>query len=105
MRRRSKIRAHEARVLGIAWHRQEQWDRVLQTAEDADEMHSSYAEWEASAEESFSFMVAQGLAVRKVDYDLDQFLLWCRVKRVPVNGPSRSSFIAEKLHESNTLGR
>ena len=39
-------------VLGVAWYRAADWNRLLEMSEDRDELESSHAEWMEQANRS-----------------------------------------------------
>jgi len=86
-------------VLGVAWYRPEQWDRLLQIAADREGLEDTYEEWKVTAEESLKKFAMLGYHIRKVDIDVEELLGWCKVHNLSVDGAARSKFAAEKLRE------
>jgi len=85
-------------VIGVAWYRPEQWDRLLQIAADREVLEDTFEEWKVIAEESLK-KFARGYHLRKVDIDVEELLGWCNAHNRPVDGAARSEFAAEKLRE------
>jgi hypothetical protein len=87
----------ERLVVGVAWYRENQWDRLKEVSADRDRLEDAWTDWVRGAEASMRDVRAQGIDVRKVDVDVEELLRWCRANGKPVNGESRSSFAAKKL--------
>ncbi len=88
-------------VLGIAWYRREQWNRLLEISADREKMEDTYEEWEANAEKGLQMAARPGVVFRKVDIDVEELVEWCRSQRRPVDGAARAIFTAEKLKEQS----
>src|SRR5205823_11750763 len=86
-------------VVGFAWYRREQWERVRDIASDAGEFEDTYEEWLRVAEQKLSELAAAGLDVKKVDVDSEQLILWCNEQGLDMNAQARSRYAAEKLRD------
>ena len=84
-------------VIGFAWYRPDQWQRVREISADEDDLHDSYIEWLQAAEESLQELRSSGLRVEKVDVDSEALILWCNEQGLEINGEARSRYVAEKL--------
>ena len=91
--------SQEKPVVGIAWYRPEQWQRVRDIAEDSDEFEESYDEWLQIAEEKAKELQGRGLRVERVDVDSEKLILWCNERGLENNGQARSRYAAERLSE------
>jgi hypothetical protein len=85
--------------MGLAWYRREQWQRIRDISDDADDMHDSYEDWLSSAEQRFKEIKATGMNIQKVDIDSEQLILWCNMRGKAVDGKARSDYVSEKLRE------
>jgi hypothetical protein len=83
-------------ILAIAWFRAEQWERLLSVSSDRKTLEGTYEEWRVNAEGQIAALQAQGFKVTRVDVDLEELINWCGIKRMPINGESRSEFAAHK---------
>jgi hypothetical protein len=63
----NSIDSRDTMVVGFAWYRPEQWQRVREISADADDLHDSYIEWLVSAEEKLQELRSSGLRVKKVE--------------------------------------
>ena len=86
-------------VLGVAWYRREQWNRLLEISSDRDQLEDTYEEWKSIAEKHFDELALPGLPIRKVDIDVEELLSWCGSQDRPVDGEARAQFTAMKLRE------
>lgn len=76
-------------VLGIAWYRVDQWQRLRALATDTDALHDSYAEWETAATEKLRELRALGVAAQPVPIDVDELAHWCRDRNLAIDGAAR----------------
>jgi len=92
-------RTHEppALVLGVAWYRPEQWDRLLALSEDRDELEKTHGEWLKGALRAMGQLEAQGIIAESVSVDVDELAAWCAARNTSINAESRSAFAAEKV--------
>jgi hypothetical protein len=86
-------------VLGVAWYRREQWNRLLEISSDRDQLEDTYEEWESIAEKHFDELARPGFPIRKVDIDVEELLSWCGSQGRPVDGEVRAHFTSMKLRE------
>ena len=86
-------------VVGFAWYRPEQWQRVRDISSDAGALADSYEDWLSLAERKLQELSSSGLQVEKVDVHSEQLILWCNEGGLEVNAQSRSRYAAEKLQE------
>jgi hypothetical protein len=86
-------------VVGFAWYRPEQWQRVRDISTDADSLEDSYEAWLKLAEGELKKFQSSGLRVEKVDIDSEQLILWCNEQGMEVNSKARARYAAEKLSE------
>jgi hypothetical protein len=89
-------------VVGVAWYRADQWQRLRSLAADAHVLHDTYAEWEASAMERLADFRARGMLVQPVPVDIDELVQWCRERHKAMDGKARSQFVAEKVQEQGS---
>lgn len=91
------IKSQDTMVVGFAWYRPEQWQRVREISADADDLHDSYLEWLQSAEERLKELRSSGLRVERVDVHSEELILWCNERDLEINGEARSRYVAERL--------
>jgi hypothetical protein len=59
-------------VIGVAWYRPEQWQRIREISSDSDDLEDTYEEWLSSAEQNLKEINGPGLRLQKVDVDSEQ---------------------------------
>ena len=87
----------EERVIGVAWYRPEQWERLRHISSDADELEETYEDWLQLASQKCEELEKLGVSLQKVDIDVNALLMWCGMRNLPVDGKSRARFVTEKL--------
>ena len=90
-----------ATVMGVAWYRRDQWDRLLDISSDRAELENTYDEWKAAAEENLVNLAQHGYKLRKVHIDVEELLVWCNSQNRAVDGDARTEFTVVKLRESD----
>jgi hypothetical protein len=93
--------SEEMIVVGIAWYRPNQWQRIRDISTDADNFEDTYEEWLHLAEQRAGELAATGLRAEKVDIDSEQLVYWCNERGIEINGQARSSYAAAKLREKD----
>jgi hypothetical protein len=84
-------------LIGLAWYRRQDWGRVRQAFTDRDALDDTFDAWEAGARKVERTLKRQGLAVKRVVIDLDEFLGWCVLQGLEPVAAARSKFVTEKL--------
>ncbi len=82
--------------IDVPWFRPSEYADIRAAVDDAEDMHSTYAEWLKAATDGCNRLIAEGFAVNKVDFDLELFLAWCRWKNAKVDTNARSQFAVER---------
>jgi hypothetical protein len=86
-------------VVGLAWYRPEQWQRVRDISADADDLEDSYDKWLRLAEQKLQELKASGYAFEKVDVNSESLIRWCNERGVEVDGHARSQYAADRLRQ------
>jgi len=89
-------------IVGITWYRPEQYLAVKAFCEDRDSMDTTYEVWKTGVEKVMRELQAEGTKVERVDFDLDEFKMWCSANARPSNAASRSEFTSIKLRDAHT---
>ena len=100
-RRRQKARDTNKTVMGVAWYRRDQWNRLLEISSDRVELEDTYDEWKTVAEENLGNLAKHGYKLRKVEIDVEELLIWCNLQNRDVDGDARTEFTLVKLRESD----
>ena len=96
----NSIESDDTLILGFAWYRPDQWQRIREISADQEDLHDSYIEWLQTAEERFQELRSSGLRVEKVDVQSEALILWCNERGLEINGEARSRYVAERLGQS-----
>lgn len=86
-----------SQVVGVAWFRPEQWTLLRAVCADSDRLELTYEEWVKEASAKAWELQQQGYAVRRVDVELAELVLWCEAKGRPVDEAARAEFVVSKL--------
>jgi hypothetical protein len=87
----------KAVVMGVAWYRPEQWERLREISEDGDKLETTYKEWAKNAERALQEMQKVGMHPEKVEIDVEELLRWCNERDRPVDASARVQYTTEKL--------
>jgi hypothetical protein len=96
-RKKEQRKPQTGRVVGVAWYRPDQWQRLLEVAADSDSLHNTHPEWEIEATVRLQDLRNMGISVYRVDVDVEELLRWCNERDLELDGAARSRFVAEKL--------
>jgi len=89
-------------LLGVAWYRRGDWERLREISSDRGALEDSFEEWLANAEASLPKLARQGIEPVKIHIDIEELLRWCHSRKCPVDGEARALFAADKLREVTT---
>lgn len=101
--KRSKKNKQATLVLGVGWYQENQWDILLEHSEDKEELSKTYAGWLEGANKGIRNIEMSGAHPQKILIDVEEMIKWCKEKEIPLNGESRSNFIALKTKEKNSF--
>jgi hypothetical protein len=88
-------------IVGIAWYRPEQWVELKEFSEDRDNMDPTHEAWKTGAEKVMHELRSKGERVEPVDFDLDEFKMWCRTNTKRPTAAARSEFASIKLRDAH----
>ena len=80
--------------VGVGWYTADEWVKVKASAIDAERFEESFAEWEAMAEESLSFIRAQGVDAQKSLIVASDLLAWCLAHGKQNDASARAEFVS-----------
>src|SRR6266496_921897 len=86
-------------VIGFAWYRPSQWQRLRDISSDAHELEDTYEEWLQIAEQQVTEMEPRVARVEKIDVDIECLVLWCNELGVDLDAEARSRYAVEILRE------
>jgi len=92
--RRGRRVAEPAKV-GVAWFDPEQYQRLLEVADDRSSLHQSYEGWLAAAER---ILAQTSSSIIKVPFNVEAWMTWCQATGGrPLDGSSRSLYVSQWL--------
>ncbi|MFZ0610276.1 MAG: hypothetical protein WAM75_21650 [Xanthobacteraceae bacterium] len=91
----TKLSDYNARAVGIAWIREEDYTACRAIFEDGDKFFSTWEKWVESANKSEAEFKSQGYIVERAYIDPDTFADWCRINTVTCGREGRTKFAAD----------
>ncbi len=91
-------------IYGIAWFQPEQWNRLLEISVDRNQLEDTHEEWKAHANKTIHDLRAEGKKIKKVGFDLEEFLYWCNSNYKESNSSARAEYVAflmKRKHEKS----
>jgi hypothetical protein len=85
----------------MVWYRREDYRRIRTMMSDTEDMHETFEQWLATAEEIEEQLRGQGHAVRRIRFQARAFEKWCRASGRELNGASRSEWATKVGRRSN----
>jgi hypothetical protein len=92
-------------VVGVAWYRRQDWQRLLEVSVDREELEESYDEWATAMPARMAEIEQAGFTPHKIDVAVDELISWCHHNGRVVDGPARADFAAHKLRELHMQGK
>ncbi len=80
----------------LAYYKKKDWKRFVETAADHDSLNNTWKDWHKAFERTKRDLISQGLEVVDVVVDLDELILYCRMRGIENNGKARSQFVQTK---------
>jgi hypothetical protein len=73
----------------------EDYERFLATMVDRDELPQTFEEWERAIGRKLADFKAQGVIVKPVTFDAEEFVAFCLARNLPCGDQARAHFAAE----------
>jgi hypothetical protein len=81
-------------VMAVATYTREQWNRLVEVADDRDELESSWEEWKAGHEETIALLRGQGFEPIEIPVDVDALQEFCRQRGLRNDSGGRAEYAA-----------
>lgn len=88
---------------GLCWIRPDQWQQLLDVAEDRDRLEASWEEWQAKSLEMIEVFATRNILIEKVDVDVEVLVDWCRQREKPVNASTRAEYVTALMLEQKKV--
>ena len=85
-------------VMGVATYTREQWDKLIEVADDRSDLESSWEEWKISNEEAIANIRQQGFAPIEIPVDVGALQEFCRQRGLRNDSGARAEYAAYQLH-------
>ena len=92
-------------VIGLAWYREEEWDRLKAVAADPNHLEDTWSDWRRVVSKGLEELVAEGHLFERVDVAVDELVAWCRNQGRPVDASARADFALDKLTQGDRTHR
>ncbi len=87
-------------VMGVAWYKPGDWERLEELCPDLKGIWQSYEQWRTATARKMSQARMSGRRVEKVEVDPEDLLAWCkRQDRTEIDSAARAEYAADKLRE------
>jgi len=83
----------------FAWYTAQEWEALRRVSADKGSLHTSYAEWEADAQEQLRSLQEQGVDVVPVPIQVAELVAWCKTHNRRIDGKARSEFTSLKVQD------
>lgn len=96
----ANIQNQKPACLGLACYRHDQWQQLLATAEDSEDLESTWEEWRENANNFINKLKANGIHVEEVLIDVNDLNEYCHIHNLPNNAETRSEYVTRLLQRS-----
>lgn len=79
-------------AVGLIWYRPQDYPRILEVMEDADDLPATYGEWYEKTRDIERYLKRNGYFVVRTLLDPEAFPGWCRSRGLKVNAKARAEF-------------
>ncbi|MBK5210060.1 MAG: hypothetical protein JJE44_11260 [Flavobacteriaceae bacterium] len=81
----------------LAYYREEDWKRFIDLADDDREnLHDNWKDWHKSFLKAKKDLISQGFDVVDIEIDLDELIIFCKIRGIKNDGKARSQFVQAK---------
>ena len=82
--------------VNLAYYREEDWERLLESIDDLDSMHDTWKEWHNAYLNAKVNLVLEEFTVNDCVVDIDELQTYCKRKGLKNDGKARSQFVQSK---------
>jgi hypothetical protein len=79
-----------------AWYRREDWLRIREIMDDGGQFPLNFDEWEKTAKRQLADTKSQGIIIKPVTLDPDEFLAFCNANGTSCSGEMRGKFVIDR---------
>ena len=82
--------------VNLAYYREKDWKRFIDLADDRENLHDNWKDWHKSFLKVKKDIISQGFDVVDIVIDLDELIIFCKIRGIKNNGKARSQFVQNK---------
>ena len=97
---KEKIQNQKKMNIGLACYKRNQWQQLLATADDSEEIESTWEEWRGNANDFIDKMKKNGMQITEVLIDVDEISEYCHIHKLSNNAKTRAEYITRLLQRS-----
>jgi hypothetical protein len=86
------------------WYRREDYALIREIMEDGETFPLDFNEWEKNAESERAAANCEGVIILPVFLDADEFLTFCKEKKLSPNRTTAAAFVSSRGAASHSLG-
>jgi hypothetical protein len=94
--RQRPVDAPTTSVAAIASYEPDQWEALLASAADRDQLEDTWEEWNAGAEKLIAGLEAKSILWIRVQLDVEEIKQFCEEQGVPNDGKARAALTTRK---------
>ncbi len=83
-------------MINLAFYKEKDWSRFLESIDDRDSMHDTWEEWHKAYQKTKKTLIEQGHIVNDYVVDIDELINYCTIRRIKNDGKARSQFVIKK---------
>ena len=80
----------------MAYYRQKDWDLLLKSVDDPEDMHKTWEEWHKAFLKAKKGMIKEGFKVNEIIVDINDLVNYCIERKIINDGKARSAFILKR---------
>jgi hypothetical protein len=89
-------------VVAFCWYQPEEWEKLKQTAADAEKLDDTYQDWKQNANDMIRFVRAAGRQVQKINITVEALNAWCQARGRENNSAARSHYATAMAKQRNS---
>lgn len=83
-------------TVNLAYYKEKDWKRFLESIDDKDSMHNTWEEWHKAYLKTKKDLISHGFIVKDFVVDIDELINYCKMRRIINDGKARSQFVANR---------
>jgi hypothetical protein len=89
-------------VVAFCWYQPEEWEKLKQSAADAEKLDDTYKEWKKNANDMIRFVRTAGRNVQKINIKIEALEAWCKTEGRENNSAARSHYATAMARQRNS---